>query len=106
MVSMSTICDLGTCWNVLDINKTFIVELTDEVVPDANALRALTDGGIGDNFDSPLVVLPNLLGSHQSGNESKNFNVHMIVNGFLNIQKFKCRKIMNLMIEERYSRIF
>jgi hypothetical protein len=47
-----------------------------------------------------------LLGSDQSGNDSKNFNVHMTVNGFLNIQKFKFRKIMNLMIEARHSRTF
>ena len=39
-----------------------------------------------------------LLGSDQSGNVSKDFNVHMTVNGFLNIQKFKSRKNMNLMI--------
>ena len=45
-------------------------------------------------LDPQEVYGQTLLGSDQSGNELKNFTVNMTVNGFLNIQKFKFRKIM------------
>jgi len=57
-------------------------------------------------FDTQSWYRQTLLGSDQSGNDSRNFTVKMTVNGFLNIQKLKFRKIMNLMTEARHSRTF
>ena len=42
-----------------------------------------------------------LLGCDQSGNDFKNFTVNMTVNGSVNIQKFKFRKLMNMMTEAK-----
>ena len=57
-------------------------------------------------FDTQSWYGQTLLGSDQSGNDSMNFTVKMTVNGFLNIQKFKFRKTINLMTEARHSITF
>ena len=47
-----------------------------------------------------------LWGYVQSGNDFKEFIMNMTVNGFLNIQKFKFRKLMIMMTEASYWWIF
>ena len=47
-----------------------------------------------------------LLGYDQSGNDFKNYTVNMTVNGFLDIQKFKFRKTINVTTEARSWWIF